>query len=114
MSTHKSYYLGPWIEVRKKGKKKALYFDEVLEEDVLFELDAADDVFRLAPNVRRAGDPNRDIDGDDAFALELSSVSPNQEKTWLETAFANELSALRAAFGEKNVMLGWGLVMRWR
>ena len=83
-------------------------------EDNLAEMFSSDsetpkDVFYLAPNVKRPGEPERDchIDREQELHLDLGALEPSGETGWFQTAFAPELEKLRNVYD--NVTVKWGL-----
>ncbi len=65
----------------------------------------------LIPNVRRRGEPKRELDVD-ALHLNLTTLNIAQEIDWLGRAFAVEIEKLKQAYDDVGV--SWGFHQYWR
>ena len=76
------------------------------------DMDTGDEsVLVLIPNVSREGEPDREIDWDCTWQVDLQKVDMAAEMDWLRDAFAVEISALEKTHG--SVTLRWGLLQKY-
>lgn len=99
---------GPIGDVAVSVRDRPNYYDVVGDEltSIQSDEDHAGDIVYLAANVRRAGDPGRDLDSDETIHLDLDDSDPVAEVEWFEKAFAKELAALRKVY--ETVEVRWG------
>ena len=83
---------------------------EILEE-ALYHLDnplQGPLVDYWAPNVPRNNPRNFSLNFNDH--LNITSMNPQQEETWIKEAFAKEIQILKNVYGQNNVTVQWGMV----
>lgn len=63
------------------------------------------------PNKKRPGEPDRDFSEVGKYSdvvIDLESIDVNGEKSWMLSAYHEEIAKLKKAYG--NVFIGWGFV----
>lgn len=109
MGMNKHLYLGPYIECPHYERSPWRY-DIVGDE--MSDVDTGDEsILVLIPNVTRDGSPDREIDWDCTWQVDLQKVDMAAEMNWLRNAFAVEIAALEKAYG--SVTFRWGLLQEY-